>query len=322
VGRPARGRRRAGHPDRRADGDRWRVPRVELVQGHPLSATTAKGGTGRRFAVGPALPLLPFLIFVLVFLVVPTLTVVVGAFQDEDGRPTLGNLDALTALRGSLVLSASTALIGAVLGALLAYLIVSMPPQSLLRRATLAISGVLAQFGGVVLAFAWIATIGPVGVLTQAMSDLFGANIYGSGWLFGLPGLVVVYSYFQIPLMVIVFAPAFDGLRPQWREAAVNLGASTWDYWRHVALPLLTPAFLGALLLLFANAFAAYATAAVLVSQGQPIVPLMIRQAITSEVLLGQANVGFALALEMIVVVTLVMVGYNVLLKRTSRWMR
>lgn len=286
------------------------------------------GATGRRFAVGPSLALLPFLAYVLVFLVVPTLTVVVGAFQDQDGRPTLGNLDALrseaalTALKGSLILSASTALIGAVLGAVLAYLIVSLPTQNLLRRSALAISGVLAQFGGVVLAFAWIATIGPVGVVTQAMSDWLGADIYGDGWLFGLPGLVVVYSYFQIPLMVIVFAPAFDGLRPQWREAAVNLGASTWTYWRHVALPLLTPPFLGALLLLFANAFAAYATAAVLVSQGQPIVPLMIRQAITSEVLLGQANVGKALALEMIVVVTIVMVGYSVLLRRASRWMR
>ncbi len=286
------------------------------------------GGTGRRFAVGPALPLLPFLLFVLVFLVVPTLTVVLGAFQDGDGRPTLGNLDALrseaalTALRGSLILSASTALIGAVLGAVLAYLVVSLPAHNLLRRSSLAISGVLAQFGGVVLAFAWIATIGPVGVVTLAMSDFFGADVYGSGWLFGLPGLVVVYSYFQVPLMVIVFAPAFDGLRPQWREAAVNLGANTWTYWRYVALPLLTPPFLGALLLLFANAFAAYATAAVLVSQGQPIVPLMIRQAITSEVLLGQANVGFALALEMIVVVTVVMVGYNLLLRRTARWMR
>jgi putative spermidine/putrescine transport system permease protein len=274
------------------------------------------------------LPLLPFLGYVFVFLVVPTLTVVIGAFQDEDGALTLGNLDALTseaaisALRGSLILSGSTAVIGALLGALLAYLVVSLPASSLLRRATLAVSGVLAQFGGVVLAFAWIATIGQVGILTKAVENLTGANLYGSGWLFGLPGLVLVYCYFQIPLMVIVFAPAFEGLRPQWREAAVNLGASTWDYWRHVALPLLTPAFLGAFLLLFANAFAAYATAAVLVSQGQPIVPLLIRQAITSEVLLGQANVGFALALEMIVVVTLVMVAYSLLLRRTSRWMR
>ncbi|RYB95884.1 ABC transporter permease subunit [Nocardioides oleivorans] len=293
-----------------------------------MSTTAPSAGTGRRFSVGPFLALIPFLAFVLVFLLVPTLTVVVGAFQDGDGRPTLGNLDALTseaaisALKGSLILSGSTAVIGAALGALLAYLVVSMKPTSLLRRTTLAVSGVLAQFGGVTLAFAWIATIGPVGVVTKAVMDLTGADLYGSGWLFGLPGLVVVYCYFQIPLMVIVFAPAFEGLRPQWREAAVNLGASTWDYWRHVALPLLTPAFLGAMLLLFANAFAAYATAAFLVSQGQPIVPLLIRQAITSEVLLGQANVGYALALEMIVVVTVVMIAYNLLLKRTSRWMR
>ena len=143
------------------------------------------GGPGRRFAVGPALPLLPFLLFVLVFLVVPTLTVVVGAFQDEDGRPTLGNLDALTseaaltALRGSLVLSASTAVIGAVLGALLAYLVFTMPPSSLLRRSTLAVSGVLAQFGGVTLAFAWIATIGPVGVITLAVADRPGSTSTG-----------------------------------------------------------------------------------------------------------------------------------------------
>ena len=90
--------------------------------------------------------------------------------------------------------------------------------------------------------------------------------------------------------MVIVFLPALEGLRPQWREAAVSLGATTWQYWRQVAFPLLRPAFLGSALLLFANAFAAYATAAALVSQGSPIVPLLIRAALTSEVLLGQAE--------------------------------
>ncbi len=291
-------------------------------------AVASKSGRGRRFAVGPALALLPFFLFLLVFLGVPTLTVIVGAFQDEAGRPTLGNLSVLTgeaarsALWSSLVLSSVTAVLGSMFGAVLAHFVISAGPNSVLRRATLAVSGVLAQFGGVVLAFAWIATIGPVGIVTVAVMNWFGADIYGSGWLFTLPGLVVVYTYFQIPLMVIVFAPALDGLRPQWREAAVNLGASGWQYWRHVAIPLLMPAFLGSMLLLFANAFASYATAAVLVSQGQPIVPLLIRQAITSEVLLGQANVGFALALEMIVVVAIVMVGYNLLLRRAGRWMR
>jgi putative spermidine/putrescine transport system permease protein len=154
------------------------------------------------------------------------------------------------------------------------------------------------------------------------VQDHFGWNLAGSGWLYGLTGLIVVYTYFQIPLMVIVFLPALEGLRAQWREAATNLGATTWQYWRYVAGPLLTPAFLGSTLLLFANAFAAYATAAALISQGSPIVPLLIRSAMTSEVVLGQAGFAYALALEMIVVVTVVMFAYTALVRRTSRWLR
>ena len=275
----------------------------------------------------PWLALLPFLLYLLVFLVVPTLTVVAGAFQ-EDGRFSLVNVQELfsstllTVLWKSIVLSLSSALVGAVFGSFLAYLIVLRPANSLLRRVVTAVSGVLAQFGGVPLAFAFVATLGFSGVVTQALQKTFGIDIFGSGWLYGLPGLILVYSYFQIPLMVIVFLPALDGVRPQWREAAVNLGASTWVYWRRVAAPLLFPAFLGATLLLFANAFAAYATAAVLVSQGQPILPLFIRSALTSEVMLGRQNLAFALAFEMVVVVAVVMTLYSLLVRRTSRWLQ
>lgn len=279
----------------------------------------------KRFT--PWTALLPFLVYLLVFLVVPTVTVIVGAFQGDQGF-TLDNISALfepaalTVLWKSLVLSGTSAAVGAVFGAFLAYLVVTRPANSLFRRVVTAISGVLAQFGGVPLAFAFIATLGFSGVLTEAMRSAFGIDIFGSGWLFGLPGLILVYSYFQIPLMLIVFLPALDGVRPQWREAAVNLGASTWQYWRRVAGPMLLPAFLGATLLLFANAFAAYATAAVLVSQGNPILPLFIRTALTSEVVLGRQNLAFALAFEMVVVVTVVMTLYSLLLRRTSRWLQ
>jgi putative spermidine/putrescine transport system permease protein len=258
---------------------------------------------------------------------VPTITVVVSAVV-EDGRFSLARLaalfseTALTALGRSVLLSASTALLGAALGAVLAWLIVTRPPTSLIRRSVLSLCSVLAQFGGVALAFAFLATIGLNGVLTLWAQEHLGWNLAGSGWLYGLPGLILVYTYFQIPLMVIVFLPALEGLRAQWREAAVSLGASTWQYWRQVAVPLLTPAFLGSVLLLFANAFAAYATAAALVSQGSPIVPLMIRAALTSEVVLGQSGFAYALALEMIVVVAVVMAAYSVLIRRTARWLR
>ena len=235
-----------------------------------------------------------------IFLLVPTITVVVGAFQDDEGgfspgehpgaRPTS---TALHALRHSVVLSRRRPRSSAPSSAP-CWPTWSSPrrPTSLLRRVVTAVCGVLAQFGGVTLAFAFIATLGFGGLLTEAArATRFGIDIYrhraGST---SCPGLILVYTYFQIPLMVIVFLPALEGLRPQWREAAVSLGATTWQYWTQVAVPLLRPAFLGSMLLLFANAFAAYATAAALVSQGAPIMPLLIRAALTSEVVLGQAE--------------------------------
>lgn len=274
-----------------------------------------------------AVPLLPFFAILTVFLLIPTVTVVVNAFLGDGGFSTeriaaLFSETALAALWKSVLLSASTALIGAVLGAVLSWLIVSSPPASMIRRSVLALCSVLAQFGGVALAFAFLATIGLNGVLTLWVQQALGWNLAGSGWLYTLTGLILVYTYFQIPLMVIVFVPALEGLRDQWREAAVNLGASTWQYWREVAFPLLGPAFLGSVLLLFANAFAAYATAAALVSQGSPILPLLIRAALTSEVVLGQSGFAYALALEMIVVVAVVMVAYNALVRRTARWLQ
>ncbi len=276
--------------------------------------------------LAPALGLGPFLLYLLIFLLVPTVTVVVNAFADG-GRfslanvRTLGEGSVIHALGNSLVLSGVTAVLGALLGALLAYLVVTRPATSVLRRTVTSVAGVLAQFGGVMLAFAFVATIGLTGSVTLALRNA-GLDIYGSGWLFGLPGLVVVYTYFQIPLMVIVFLPALEGLRPQWREAAVSLGASTWQYWSRVAVPMLLPAFLGATLLLFANAFAAYATAAALVTQGNPILPLLIRSALISEVMLGRQNLAFALAFEMIVVVAVLMSLYALLVRRTARWLR
>lgn len=275
----------------------------------------------------PALGLVPFLGYLSVFLLIPTIIVIVGAFSDK-GRPSLTNIrtllssDVMHILWNSVLLSASTAVIGAVFGALLAYALVTGSPDGIIRRAVLSACGVFAQFGGVTLAFAFIATLGFSGLVTKAAQDTAGIDLFGSGWLYGIPGLILVYTYFQIPLMVIVFLPALDGMRTQWREASYSLGASTWQFWRHVAGPLLFPAFLGSMLLLFANAFASYATAAALVSQGNPILPLFIRSALTSEILLGRQNLAYALALDMVIVVAIVMASYALLLRRSAKWLR
>jgi len=270
----------------------------------------------------------PFFAYVAIFLIIPTLVVVIGAFAGDGGGVTVANVKALTsgyimdAFGRSILLSAVSALVGAILGALLAYVLVTANPRGVLRRVVTAASGVLAQFGGVTLAFAFLATIGLSGFVTTWLQDHLNFNLYANGvWLFELPGLILVYTYFQIPLMVIVFLPALDGIRPQWREATESLGGTTWQYWTKVAGPLLAPAFLGSTLLLFANAFSAYATAAALVSQGSPIIPLQIRGALTSEVVLGQQNLGKAMALGMVVVVAVVMALYAMLERRTAKWL-
>lgn len=276
------------------------------------------------------MPTVPFFGYVALFLILPTIIVTVGAFQTADGLPTLDVITTVVtgstfhqAFLRSIQLSLVSALLGAVFGGLLAWAVSAGGPGGRLRQFAVAGSSVLAQFGGVMLAFGFLATFGIQGLVSILLSDTVGFDrVRDSAWVYGMTGLTVVYSYFQIPLMVIVFLPALDGLRKEWREASTSLGGSAWSYWRHVGGPILAPSFLGAVLLLFANAFSAYATAAALVSQGSPIVPLLIREALTSEVILGQANVGKALALGMVIVVAVVMTLYALVQRRASRWLR
>ncbi len=293
-------------------------------------ASAAAESAGRplraRLRVPAWVGVVPFFVYVAAFLILPTAIVVGGAFAGTDG-PSLTNISALTqpyivdSFLHSVVLSAASAAIGAVVGAMLAYAVASGSPNGVIRRVVTSACGVLSQFGGVTLAFAFIATIGGAGFITLWLQE-HGINIYANGvWLYQLTGLILVYTYFQIPLMVIVFLPALDGIRPQWREATANLGGTSWHYWRHIAGPLLLPAFLGCLLLLFANAFSAYATAAALINQGGIIVPLQISSALSSEVGLAQANVASSLALAMVVIVVVVTALYSWLQRRTARWL-
>ncbi len=314
---------------------------METAAGTPATSDVPAPGTGagsasrgagprRGLRLGPYVGLLPFFLYVAIFLLLPMVIVAIGAFQNADGQFTLSNLDAVLsgpeyadAFILSLKLSVITALAGAVVGGLLAWAVAQGNPNGMLRQTVVAASGVLAQFGGVMLAFAFLATFGYSGWITQSLVHFFSLDNLAAGtWLYGLLGLSLVYTYFQIPLMVIVFLPAVDGLRREWWDASASLGGGSWAYWRHVGGPILAPTFLGATLLLFTNAFSAYATAAALISQGQPLVTLQIRRALTSEMVLGQENVGKVLALGMVIIVSLVMVAYSLLQRRTAKWVK
>ncbi|MER7465846.1 ABC transporter permease subunit [Streptomyces sp. NPDC097981] len=290
---------------------------------------TAGGSTGRRRRRGPRtwLAALPLLAFTGLCFGIPLGAIAFGAVTRTDpasgatrltGEHLARSLQGpyLGSLIGSVELSALTATAGGVLGVLIAQAVVTSRSRAL-RSATLTASGVLANFGGVPLAFAFIATVGISGVVTQL------ADLGGLGWsLYSFTGLAVVYLYFLTPLMVLVTVPALDGLRPQWREAAQNNGATGWQFWRHVGLPVLTPSLLGGFVLLFGTAFAAHATAAALVGGSVPLVTLKIADALSGNVMTGQENVALALGLDMILIAGLVMALYLPLQRRSARWLR
>jgi len=273
--------------------------------------------------------LTPFALYVLIFLAIPTTLAVTTGFFDADGSFTWNNITGLftptilAAFGSSFWISAVTAIVGAIVGALVCYALLGTRPDGALRTIVDSLASVLAQFGGVMLAFAFIATIGLQGLATLFIKNQLGIDIYADEfWLYQVPGLLLPYIYFQVPLMVITFMPALQGLKSQWAEANATLGGTRFTYWTRIAAPVLAPSFFGSLLLLFANAFSSYATAAALISQGAQIVPLQIRAALVSETVLGRENMAGSLALGMIVVMVVVMWGYSVLQSRTSRWQR
>jgi putative spermidine/putrescine transport system permease protein len=203
-----------------------------------------------------------------------------------------------------------------VLGLALAFAI--LRGRGPLRRLVLTASGVLANFGGVPLAFAFIATIGNSGVVTALFTNTLGFSGFS---LYTMLGLSLVYLYFLIPLMVLTITPALEALRPQWREATDNLGATSWQYWRYVGGPVLAPPVIGATMLLFASSFAAYATAKALVGSSLPLVTLQIADALSSNVVVGSESLGKALALGMVLLIGLVMIFYALVQRRTQRWL-
>jgi putative spermidine/putrescine transport system permease protein len=252
--------------------------------------------------------------------------VLVGAFKDKQGDWTLHNIANLFkqpyigAYQNSIELSAVTALIGGVFGLMLAYAAIRDGTPRWIRSGLTTFSGVAANFGGIPLAFAFIATLGAIGIVTQFFQNQLHYNLYQHGFsLFTKTGVEIVYLYFQLPLMVLVISPAIDGLKREWREAAANLGARPLQFWRYVGVPVLMPSILGAVILLFGNAFAAYATA---YSLGYRNLVTIFIGAYYQGNVLSDPHFGQAMALGMFFVLAVMMAIYIPLQRRAQRWAR
>ena len=295
-----------------------RIPRRPARLPKPLQAVLRLAG------------IVPFAAYIILGLFIPLIAVLIGAFQNSStGAWTWSNIDLAThgaylkGFENSLELSLIASILPGILGLLIAYAIFTAKGGGkLLRQMVITASGVFANFGGVPLAFLFIASLASTALVTGWLNDI-GLNIYNDGFtLFGLAGVAVVYMYFQIPLMVLIILPALEGLRPSWREAAENLGARSWSYWRHIGGPVLMPSFLSCLMLLFGSALSAYATAEALTGGTIALVPIQIGTVLNGNVVAGQVNVGKALSLGLVLIIGVLMVLYVMLQRRAAKWLQ
>lgn len=284
---------------------------------------------GLRSGLGKWIGLLPFFLFALLFILLPSFGLLAGSFLDGDGNFTMQNIHDLfttpfivNAYKLSVQISTVTALGGGIFGFLLAYSVTVGGLPKTFRTAMITFSGVASNFAGVPLAFAFVATLGRTGFVTALLKNVFGVDLYQTGFtLYSFLGLSLTYMFFQFPLMVLIMTPALDGLKREWREAAENLGASTLQYWWRIALPILMPSILGTMILLFGNSFGAYATAYALTGGALPIITIQIGAQIRGDVL-HNPNLGYAMAMGMIFIMAVSLAGYSWLQKFSERWLR
>ena len=287
------------------------------------------GGARRppRFRITDWLGVVPFFLFSGMFLIGPTLILAYRSLEDVDGGLTLENYaniatpEVIQSYGLSIRISLTTALLGGIFGFLLAWAVSLGGLPSGFRTGLSTFSGVASNFAGVPLAQAFVSTLGRIGIVTAAF-ELLGVDLYDSGFtLYSFWGLTLTYLYFQFPLMVLVILPAIDGLKRDWREAAENLGATTGQYWRKVALPVLMPSILGTMILLFGNAFGAHATAYALTGGVFPLATILIGRQISGDVL-HNAGLGYAVAMGMVIIMAITIAIYVVLQRRSERWLR
>lgn len=302
---------------------------TDITASDPAAANSAPPTSGAGFRLPTQwLGVAPFFLFALLFLILPTSYLILGAFQNPAGEFTLENLRALfqpTILAAywiSIKVSFASSLLGALIGLTMAIAIVRGGLPGWVRSTTMTFSGVASNFAGVPLAFAFLATLGRLGLVTVLLRYV-GVDIYRDlGFnILSFWGLTLTYLFFQIPLMIVIITPAIDGLKKEWGEAAATLGATQWQYWRMVVIPVLWPSFLGTVILLFANAFGAIATAYALTGSSLNIVPILLYAQIRGDVL-NNPHLGYALAFGMIFITGLANAFYIWFRTRSERWLK
>ncbi|MBE2898739.1 ABC transporter permease subunit [Pasteurellaceae bacterium 20609_3] len=259
----------------------------------------------------------PFIVLFLLFQLLPLGWIIINSFQIEDEGWGLGNFIEIAqspfyrqAIAYSLEISWWSSLFGLVIAFVGSYSLSALQP-SRVGRFILSFNSMTSNFSGIPLAFAFIILVGTNGTVNLLLREYgFSAvNIYSKS------GVILIYTYFQIPLAVLLLYPAFEALRQEWREAAMLLGAGRLTYWLKIALPVLMPSILGTFVILFANAIGAYATLYALTNGNFNIIPIRIGALVSGDIFLNP-YLASALSVFLVLLMLLITVIHRTLLKK------
>lgn len=277
----------------------------------------------KNFKWAAYLALIPFVVVVICYEILPLIQLVIdsliGKESEAFGLENYIKVFTTPLYQRSIINSIRLSLVSALIGIVVAFIAASCVKGASpkVQRVYTMILTMMSNFAGVPLAFAFMVLMGNTGVLTL-IGKQYGIPFLANFDLYTGNGLMMVYIYFQIPLATLLLLPAFDGIRPEWKEAATILQARPVDYWFRIVIPNLLPSILGTISVLFANALAAYATTYALVSNNYALLSLQITSKYKGDVTIDRAT-GGALSVVMILLMLLATAINNYITRRNAK---
>lgn len=282
--------------------------------------------SGRTWSrIGLILAFAPFLIFCTMFELVPTVALVVGSVGGLDRHSlewiakVFTNATFQRSIINSLVLAVTSSLLGAIIGTAIGYAI-TRTRHDRIRRPLVGLASLSSNAGGISLGFAFITILGSAGMITTLFRQ-FGIDLMSFFSIYSVTGLIVVYLYFQVPLMIVLMLPAYTALKDDWVEASASLGGSTRDFWRRVGIPVLMPSIVAGTVLLFVSAMGAYATAQALIGSRINLMTIQISILRRGEILYQPAQAD-AMATVLLLMVALSVLAYHLIQRQAQRWIQ
>jgi iron(III) transport system permease protein len=209
------------------------------------------------------LTILAIFIAIFIFVLFPLFKVLYLSFTNNEGVFTLqtfweiiSKVSYRKTFMNSMWLGVITAVLASIIGYIFAYAITrtNIPFKGFFKMiATLPI--ISPPF---VLSLSMIFLFGRMGVITNKLFGIDSFNIYG------LNSLIVIQVMSFFPIAYLTLTGILEAIDPSVEDAALNLGASRWQIFKSITLPLSMPGIVSAVLLVFIQSLEDFSNPAVI----------------------------------------------------------